>query len=212
MSDALKQLVSRTFACPESREISEYIQSVLARHPHSPNEENYVEYAASVPFYIESFWKAAQEKDQVALIQPILNNIKSYFLETEDMIPDRNGAIGLLDDAYMFYCSVDGLNARWKDTAGVPLVDIDLSGPMQMMAAHLGDDLANKIQTHVNISMHGDVAQSQLLSAGKYMLGGLAAMCAVNKLMSRGKPNTSEKWAELLNNRVDHGTAGRRTR
>jgi len=53
MSNSLKQLKAGKFSCPESIEIADYIQSVLASKPPTEEQEVLVDYAASVPFYLE---------------------------------------------------------------------------------------------------------------------------------------------------------------
>jgi len=205
MSNSLKQLKAGKFSCPESIEIADYIQSVLASKPPTEEQEVLVDYAASVPFYLESIWRAAAEQGEEKLVQPILENIRYYFLDADDLIPDHHGAIGLLDDAYMVYCFINQLNTHIAEKTSTPLVDINLDYQVQLMAGKLGEDIAQQIETHVKSTIEGTILTGQLKTAGKYLFGGLALGFLINTLMNSGEQSNEDKWLELANNSIDHG-------
>ncbi len=217
--NVLDEMRSRKFLTPESNEISAHILSVFKANPQTKDDEAILGYLASVPFFVDAIWQIAVREGEQKQLRPIINHIKNYFLADTDFIPDRKGAIGLLDDAYMVYCYVDRLATKWNDAEGAQFAAPDLSNEMAEMVKLLGEDNARKIEFVAdkqlgNASDEHDATEASNFdekfdvdgaTALKYVLGGLAALFAVNQIMKNGQPSESDRWMDVIENQVRHG-------
>ena len=207
----LDQLGAHAFTCPESVDIAAHILATLTAVPPTDDDVPFVGYAVSVPFYVETIWKAAREQGQEAELRPVLDHIKRYFLADADVVPDHHGAIGLLDDAYVVYLYIDRLNARYGEAVGEPLADIQVDYQLQMMAGHLGEEAASRIEAVVNRRLgekedgDEDEPEFDLQTVGKYVLGGLAGMFLAKTLMSGAQPSSGDRWMSVMDSQIRNG-------
>lgn len=75
---------------------------------------------------------AARVGDAVA---PILAAAEEYFLDADDVLPDRLGILGLMDDMYLALSLLSSVSEQYRHLTGHPLIDADLGPAIQPVRA-----------------------------------------------------------------------------
>ncbi|MEZ4320284.1 MAG: hypothetical protein R3F61_22585 [Myxococcota bacterium] len=90
----------------------------------------------------------------------------AYWETDEDVIPDDQGLLGILDDAYCSLSLVSTLSGRFERDTGTRLVSIDLAGPTAAVRNLLGDPIADKLDDYVEVAL-ADASLTELLESLK---------------------------------------------
>jgi uncharacterized membrane protein YkvA (DUF1232 family) len=80
-----------------------------------------------VPDLLDSLRDAAEDAGLLAEVEPVLRAAQDYFLDTDDVLPDQHGVLGLLDDMYLALSLIQAVSEEQRHCAGQPLIDTDLS-------------------------------------------------------------------------------------
>ncbi len=109
------------------------------------------EYVKCAPSLLESLDKAAQKADVSNEVSPILTAAVQYFLAPIDLIPDRMGLFGLMDDAYLAHSLVQAVSENYRQRTGTPLLphSMDLTKANQMIRALIGEPIASQLDAAV---------------------------------------------------------------
>ncbi|MCB9675499.1 MAG: hypothetical protein H6737_10310 [Alphaproteobacteria bacterium] len=88
----------------------------------------------------------------------------TYWDADDDVIPDDQGLLGILDDAYCSLSLVSTLSARFERDTGTRLVSVDLAGPTAAVRNLLGDPIADKLDDYVEDAL-ADASMQDLLAS-----------------------------------------------
>lgn len=124
-------------------------------------------YIELVPYMMKVASTAA---GQVGLERPmgrILDAVKSYWLEGDDIIPDQIGVVGLLDDAYCSLTSMQLVSDHYRLQTGKYLFPDDLTGANRVMRRIIGEPYASDLDRLVA----GTMQSAGLLEAVKSLAG-----------------------------------------
>ena len=114
-----------------------------------------------IPQIIEQVSVAGQQAGIDHLLVPILQQISHYFLAEEDLIPDHQGTLGLLDDAYLAHAYLHQLNAAYQANTGFPLLALNPSATLEVLRVVLGPQITNQLDQVVMQGVGQAVQQSQ---------------------------------------------------
>lgn len=102
------------------------------------------EYVDHVPQFLSEGRKQAK-KYNVHEMENILSSASWYWALEDDVIPDRIGLLGILDDAYFSLCLLQGLSDQSLETKGVTLLPIDLKPANKNMRMLIGEPAASQL-------------------------------------------------------------------
>jgi len=122
-------------------------------------------YINQVPYMIKVAWTAALTVGLESQMQQILDMVKSYWVEGDDVIPDELGIIGLLDDAYCSLTSLQSVSDHYRLQTGKHLFPSDLGTANQAMRRIIGEPYASELDRIVIRTM----TQTGLVEAVKSM-------------------------------------------
>ena len=88
----------------------------------------------------------------------------AYWDADDDVIPDDQGLLGILDDAYCSLSLVGALSARYAKSTGDKLVSTELEGPSSAVRRLLGDPIADKLDDYVEEAL-ADASLTELLDS-----------------------------------------------
>ena len=121
-----------------------------------------VEIIESVPIFLARASQEARQRRMVKTVQPVLDQVESYFLRPVDLIPEMTqGLAGLLDDTYLVLRILQNL-----DRGPQPFLDWDLDFPVAFLRGLVGDEIGKKLD-HLSlaavqeVSHHLDVLWNQ---------------------------------------------------
>lgn len=145
--DQIQKIINEQFADPHSvSDLHKLLKDVADRHGASPDElelahgssfiYNYVE---QVPYLLIVAWTSARNVGLEIEIQSILEMVKSYWIEDDDVIPDHLGIIGLLDDAYCSLSSMQTISDLYRMQSGKHLFPDDLTAANRIMRKIIGE-------------------------------------------------------------------------
>jgi len=80
-----------------------------------------------VPDLLDDLRDGAAAAGVSAHVEPVVQIAESYFLESDDVLPDSHGVLGLLDDMYLALSLIHAVSEEQRLRAGQPLLDTDLT-------------------------------------------------------------------------------------
>jgi hypothetical protein len=104
---------------------------------------------------------AAQQGGVAHLVGPLIQQVAQYFLSEQDLIPDRSGTLGLLDDAYLAHAFLHQVNVAYAASTGHPLLPFDAAPAIQVLRALLGPQVSLQLDQWVTDGVGQAVAQSR---------------------------------------------------
>lgn len=110
-------------------------------------------YIELVPYMMKVAWTAAGSVGLEESMGKILDSVKSYWLEDEDIIPDQLGIVGLLDDAYCSLVSLQLVSDHYQMQTGKYLFPDDLTGANQALRKIIGEPYASDLDRMVTSTM-----------------------------------------------------------
>lgn len=102
------------------------------------------EYVEHVPHFLSEGRKQAKKYD-VHEMENVLNAASWYWALEDDVIPDRIGLLGIIDDAYFSLCLLQGLSDQALETKGVALLPVDLKPANSNMRMLIGEPAASQL-------------------------------------------------------------------
>jgi uncharacterized membrane protein YkvA (DUF1232 family) len=131
------------------------------------------EYAQHVPLYMEQATAAAAQAGLAGEMQQMTAALQSYWDDPNDLIPDRLGLVGLMDDAYASMFLLQAVSDYCRTTFGRPLLEQDLKPANQLMRNLIGEPVAPNLEARVGITIGQAMMQRMLqqLAAGAFSFG-----------------------------------------
>lgn len=120
---------------------------------------DYIEHA---PVLMTAIEEAAARNGTQADVQPILDATSYYFLASDDIIPDRYGLVGLLDDAYLTHILMEEISDRYKLRFGRSLLPIEAHGLNTFIRRLIGVPFINILDEHLAATMESLSVESDV--------------------------------------------------
>jgi len=111
------------------------------------------DYLLHVPELTNAIVQAASKAGTLNEIRYLLESVEEYFLNPCDLIPDYQGVLGLLDDAYLTLSMIQALSDQYKQRTGVPLISLNLTPANQSVRQLLGNEIATMLDLSVSSAM-----------------------------------------------------------
>jgi hypothetical protein len=102
------------------------------------------EYVEHVPYFLSEGRKKAIEHN-VHEMESVLSSASWYWELEHDVIPDRMGLLGIIDDAYCSLCMLQALSDQSVQQKGVALLPMDLKLANQGMRMFIGEPAASQL-------------------------------------------------------------------
>lgn len=123
-------------------------------------------FVRSVPALLREALARAEGTFAEDKMQRMVAAAAAYWEAEEDVIPDDQGLLGILDDAYCSLKLVGTLSARFSESTGQPLVSADLTGSTNAVRKLLGEPIAMKLDDYVEEAL-ADATLSELVESLK---------------------------------------------
>lgn len=104
-----------------------------------------IAYIEQVPYVMKVAATAASNVGLERAMERILAMVVSYWMESDDIIPDDLGVIGLLDDAYCSLTSLQAVSDHYRLQTGKHLFPDDLSAANNAMRRIIGEPYASEL-------------------------------------------------------------------
>lgn len=149
----IQKIISAQFADPGSvADLHELLTAVAERLGAQPARLelsrgasfvcNYIE---QVPYLLTVAWTSAKSVGLEEEMASILEMVKSYWIEDDDVIPDHLGIIGLLDDAYCSLSSLQAVSDLYRMQSGKHLFPDDLGAANRIMRKIIGEPYSTEL-------------------------------------------------------------------
>lgn len=119
----------------------------------------YIEHAPALMALIED---ATAHSGSQREVQPILDATEDYFLAPDDIIPDRLGLIGLLDDAYLTHSLMQAISDRVKSQSGKSLLPLEPHDDNAFVRRLIGEPFASILDERVAATLAGPRLQQNI--------------------------------------------------
>jgi uncharacterized membrane protein YkvA (DUF1232 family) len=122
-----------------------------------------------VPDLFHNLRDAAEEAGIADRVDPVLAMAQDYFLDPDDVLPDRHGVLGLLDDMYLALSVIHAVSEAQRTHVGQPLMDADLSDLIEAVRPLFTGQRLAALDERIEQSLaHPELARSiqQLADAG----------------------------------------------
>jgi hypothetical protein len=103
------------------------------------------EYVLFVPGLLQETAQAAEAAGVSAVVLPLLEAAESYFFAPDDVIPDRDGLMGLVDDAYLAQSLVQAISDGHRVATGEPLIPADLGAANAVVRSLVGEERGREL-------------------------------------------------------------------
>jgi len=177
-----------------ARDLHELLAVVAERNQVEPDQHELdkgtrfvIGYIEQVPYMLKVAITAAANVGLERAMEAIVDAVRGYWLQDEDVIPDHLGVIGLLDDAYCSLTTLQAVSDHYQLQAGKHLFPDDLTAANRVMRKIIGEPYATDLDRFVTRAIE---------EAG--------VMQAVKALASDDKRRNFETNANIWN----HGPAG----
>jgi uncharacterized membrane protein YkvA (DUF1232 family) len=152
-TSAIESMIAELCAGADTEpELHELLAAVAGQHGVDPLPEDLAKgarfvlaYIHQVPYMMKVAWTAASNVGLEKEMSAILQMVESYWAESDDVIPDDLGAIGLLDDAYCSLTSLQAVSDHYQLQTGKHLFPDDLSEANQAMRRIIGEPYASEL-------------------------------------------------------------------
>lgn len=104
--------------------------------------------------------RAARSAGLRAVMQPLFDASFHYWDASDDVIPDRLGLYGLLDDAYLTRTLLEKVAYEVLSRTGRPLFSVDMTTSNVSMRDLLGPQLTAELDERVNAVLFGQQLQA----------------------------------------------------
>ena len=108
-----------------------------------------VDYVRHVPVLMRDGLETARVAGLETEMSSVLEAAASYWAMAEDIIPDRLGLLGVLDDAYCSLTLIQGVSDRHEKETGRRLFSPDLEAANEAMRRLIGEPVASQLDMFV---------------------------------------------------------------
>lgn len=143
LARALERWASRHRLGPATAQVAAGVQFVL----------DYVEH---VPAYMREGLEAARLAGLEEEMSRVLEEAASYWATTEDIIPDRLGLLGILDDAYCSLTLIQAVSDGYERETARPLFSRNLRAANEAMRRFIGEPTASQLDMYVGSKLSAD--------------------------------------------------------
>ncbi len=134
-----------------------------ASHGRAPADEevegavNFVrEYVEHVPAYLRDGLEAARLAGRENEMSEVIREATTYWVTESDIIPDRLGLLGILDDAYYSLTLMQSVSDRHEEESGRPLFSRNLRAANTSIRNLIGEPAASQIDMYVGTRLNAD--------------------------------------------------------
>jgi len=177
----IQKIISDQFADPRSApDLRKLLKKVASRVGANPDNADLARgssfiynYLEQVPYLLTVAWTSARNVGLETEVKSILEMVKSYWIEDDDVIPDNLGIFGLLDDAYCSLLSMQTLSDLYRMQSGKHLFPDDLTAANEIMRKIIGEPFTTELDEIVNKAItdaHVGEAVKSLASPEKQQL------------------------------------------
>jgi uncharacterized membrane protein YkvA (DUF1232 family) len=132
------------------------------------------EYIEHVPHFMEEGAAAAAQIGLGAQMNQMCAQLEAYWFEENDLIPDRLGLQGLLDDAYASLVLLQAVSDYCQSVAGRPLLRQDMKAANLSVHGLIGEPIASMLDQMVGVTISQTMMQqwiTQLATGSMPMFG-----------------------------------------
>jgi hypothetical protein len=115
-----------------------------------------VDYVRHVPVLMRDGLETARIAGLEVEMSSVLAQASSYWQMAEDMIPDRLGLLGVLDDAYCSLTMIQSVSERHERETGRALFSPDLQSANEAMRRLIGEPIASQLDMFVGSIFDAD--------------------------------------------------------
>ena len=115
-----------------------------------------VDYVRHVPVLMRDGLETARIAGLELEMSSVLEAAASYWEMAEDIIPDRLGLLGVLDDAYCSLTLIQGVSDRHEHETGRRLFSPDLETANEAMRRLIGEPVASQLDMFVGSKFKAD--------------------------------------------------------
>jgi uncharacterized membrane protein YkvA (DUF1232 family) len=134
-----------------------------AAHGRSPGDDDVlgavgfvVEYVEHVPAYLRDGLEAARMVGREEEMATVIREATEYWLAEADIIPDRLGLLGVLDDAYYSLTLMQAVSDRYEEEVGRALFSRNLKAANASIRNLIGEPAASQIDMYVGTRLNAD--------------------------------------------------------
>jgi len=120
------------------------------------------QYVKAVPDFLEQGESAGQQLGLQAEIDQLLRELKRYWSEPDDLMPDQLGLTGLMDDAYGSMFLLQTVSENCQKRYGKPLLDQSFKDANKGVRQLLGEAIAGRIEEGARITVNNAIFQSSI--------------------------------------------------
>lgn len=147
--EPLQRFIRKRLRDPDESEVEEASEVAL-------------EIIETVPVFLARAAQEAEERNLVAVVQPLLDRAAVYFTRPVDLIPEMtHGLAGLLDDTYLVLRVLENL-----DRGPTPFLDWDLEYPLTFLRGLVGSRIARQLDDLSILAMQDVTQQLSALQGG----------------------------------------------
>lgn len=114
------------------------------------------EYVEHVPAYLRDGLEAARMVGREAEMAEVIREATEYWLTESDIIPDRLGLLGILDDAYCSLTLMQAVSDRHEAESGRVLFSRNLKAANASIRNLIGEPAASQIDMYVGTRLSAD--------------------------------------------------------
>lgn len=122
------------------------------------------EYVEHVPAYLRDGLEAARMVGREAEMRTVVDEATRYWLTASDIIPDRLGLLGIMDDAYYALTLMQAVSDRYEADTGRPLFARDLKAANASIRKLIGEPAASQVDMFIGTRLKAD-PMTQMLHA-----------------------------------------------
>lgn len=137
---------------PDDHELRDLLAAIAERNGRTADAEEIelaarfvISYISQAPYMMKVAWTAASTIGLENEMLQILEVVQSYWEQDDDIIPDKLGTIGLLDDAYCSLCTLQAVSDHFQLQTGKYLFPDDLSAANRLMRKIIGEPYASEL-------------------------------------------------------------------
>lgn len=161
---AVEEMIADALADEErTGRLANALRERAATHGRSPAAEEvrsavgFVrEYVEHVPAYLRDGLEAARMVGREMEMVEVLREATVYWLTESDIIPDRLGLLGILDDAYYSLTLMQAVSDRYEEDSGRALFPRNLQAANSAIRNLIGEPTASQIDMYIGTRLNAD--------------------------------------------------------
>jgi len=122
------------------------------------------QYIEHVPALLEQMSAVAKKQEIQTQVEPLLSAAEKYFISPSDVMPDRLGLLGLLDDAYVAHRLIQSISDLYEQQTGFSILSVDMTGVNRMIRELIGEPHASLLDAGVADELEAPEMEDSLLA------------------------------------------------